>query len=525
MKQLVLAVALLSTTLGISQTPIDYSADNSTPTETHNNYEDIGGNGYNFTIIDAGVNSKFSEFGSGFFRNKLIMVSSKKLGGFAKIDKNTNEAYKELYCLDVNSNGDLSSPFLFSRILNTADSEDQLAFGNNQNTVYYTRSSKSNSMEYKLYKADLEPNSNGNWINHEMLSLNQNGVSVEHPFVSPKGDKLYFSSNRDDSYGGFDIYEAPIKADGSIGTPKNLGPIVNTSANEKYPTTSKDGKYLYFSSNGHQSIGGYDVFASRILKTTYKTPRNMGNTINSKYNEVAYFLAAKNKGYVSSDKPNGKGGYDIYIATNDEVVQKIKGNVKDIDSKKDLPNATLTLFNEEGEQINTVVTDKNGTFELDVTPFEVYTISTAKEGFENNTLNFTATKGYNTTYTENFELKSTLAPIVLDIDNIYFDFDKWSIKETSYATLDKVADILKRNPEQSLVINAHTDNIGSNNYNLKLSSKRADATVAYLANKGIAKNRLQAKGFGETQPKVDCNKTCTEEQLEQNRRVEFNIIK
>ncbi|GAL70516.1 TolB family protein [Jejuia pallidilutea] len=290
MKNNVIALFLFACTLAFSQVPTDLFADNdlnnNTPTSV---LAKIDSNGFNFDIIDAGVNSKYSEFGSGFFMDKLIMVSSKKIGALAKIDPNTNEAYKDLFCLDIKENGKLSSPLLFSRILNTNDSEDQLTFTPNQKTVFFTRSERGNSLEYKLYKATLEEGSHGNWINQTLLSINQEHVSIENPYVSPKGDKIYFSSNMNDSYGGYDIYVADIKPDGSLGKAENLGPNVNTPLDEKYPSLSLDGVYLYFSSNGHQNLGGYDIFVSRILEKGVKAPRNMGNTINTTYDEVAYF--------------------------------------------------------------------------------------------------------------------------------------------------------------------------------------------------------------------------------------------
>ena len=293
----------------------------------------ISDNGFNFEILDAGVNSKYSEFCSGFFRNKVIMVSSKKLGPLAKIDPKTGEGYQDLYCLDVDKNGRLSRPLLFSRILNTKYNEGQLSFSPNQKTVYFTRSTKNVSNRYKLYKADLEEDSHGNWVNEELLSINKEYVSIENPYLNSTGDKLYFSANMPDSYGGFDLYVCDVLPNGDLSEPVNLGNTVNSEKDEKYPSLSKDSKYFYFSSKGHLNFGGYDVFESKILKNGYSKPRNMGNTINTIFDEVAYILAAKNKGYVTSNRRNGKGGYDLYTAINDEVIQNLKGKVFDIKSK------------------------------------------------------------------------------------------------------------------------------------------------------------------------------------------------
>ncbi len=505
----------------------NYSVDNN----FHASSNTVGANGFQFELLDAGVNTRFSEIGSGFFRNKLIMVSSKKLGGLAKIDPNTNEAYKDLFCLDISKNGQLSLPLLFSRILNTSNSEDQLTFSPDQKTVYYTRSNKENSTEFKLYKADLEENSHGNWINQELLSINQNGVSIENPFMSPKGDKLYFASNMPESIGGYDIYAAKINDDGSLGTPENLGPAINTSSDEKYPSLSLDSKYLYFSSKGHNSIGGFDLFTSRILSDRYKAPRNMGNTINSEYDEIAYFLAAKNKGYVSSNRPNGKGSLDIYTATNDEVIQTVKGRIVDLETQIKLPNTLVILKDEDGIEVARQTTSDIATFNFNVAPFENYSITTLKDGFEPGHFKFEATRGFNTSYKKDLELLSTEAVIekvddelMIVLENIYFDFNKYHVKEESTISLNKVIKILKEHPEMTLAVNAHTDNKGRASYNLNLSKKRAASVLRYLVKNGIEKSRLEPKGHGENDPIVDCADNCTEENLQANRRVEFVIL-
>jgi len=496
-----------------------------------NTIEIVGSNGYDFELLDAGVNSKFSEFASGFFRNKLIVVSSKKLGSIAKKDPSTNEAYKNLFCLDIDENGHLSSPQLFSRILNTKANEDQLAFSPDQKTVYYTRSSKDNSLEYKLYKAVLEEDSHGNWINEELVHFNGYKTSIEHPYISPKGDKLYFSSNMADTIGGYDLYVCDINPDGSLSDPENLGSTINTKQDEKYPSLSKDGKYLYFSSKGHNNIGGFDLFVSKILSTSYKTPRNLGNTINTEYDEVAYFLAAKNKGYISSNRPNGKGGYDIYTAVNEEVNQTLKGKVLDLETKIKLPNTLIILKDEEGNEIARQITKEDASYNFGVMPFEDYIITTEKDGFKNANFNFSAYKNYETSYLKDLELETT-EPLIAEveeayrilIENIYFDFAKYTIREESNISLNKIVKVLKEHPEMNLAIHAHTDNKGKETYNLKLSKKRAISAYEYLIANGISQDRLETKGFGESKPLIDCKNKCSQEDLQTNRRVEFIVI-
>lgn len=496
-----------------------------------NSKDIINTNGFEFTTFDAGINTKFSEFGSGFFMNKFIMVSSKKLGGLAKVDKNTNEGYKNLFCLDVKKNGSLKLPLLFSRIINTRGSEGQVSFSPDEKTMYFTRATEDNSMIYKLYKVTLEEGSHGNWINQEMLDIDVEGYSFENPYVSKTGKELYFSSNMPGGLGGYDLYVATIKADGTLDTPRNLGNTINTKYDDKYPSLSLDGEYLYFSSKGHRNIGGFDVFKSKITKKGYRAPLNLGNTVNTKYDEVAYFMASNNKGYISSNKASGKGSYDIYKFSFDIATQNIKGRVLDLDTQIPLPNTVVMLLDEEGEEIARQTTGDDATYSFDVTPFENYTIKTTKDGFDDASIAFTSNKGDDTTYKKNLELNSTKAEIVevedklmISIENIYFDYAKWSIKQESQISLNKILTVLNENPEMKIEINAHTDNRGNNSYNLNLSKKRAASAMKYLIEKGINADRLISNGYGETQPLVDCKSNCTKEEYQANRRIEFIIL-
>ncbi len=490
----------------------------------------IGNNGFLFEVTDTGINTKFSEIGSSFFRNKLILVSSKKIGGLAKIDPNTNEAYKELYCLDTLAGGLLGEPLLFSRILNTPDSEDQLSFSPDEKTVYYTRSAKENSIEFKLYKAILEENSHGNWINEELLDINQKNISIETPYVNSLGNKLYFSANFPDSIGGYDIYVSNINADGSLSTPKNLGPTINTDKDEKYPSLSIDNDYLFFASKGHQNIGGSDIFISKIFNTRYSVPKNLGNTINTQYDEIAYFHATDNTGYFSSNRKENIG-FDIYYFTLDHIKQTIEGQIVDIETKTIQPSTIVVLKDKNQIEIDRLITGEDGTYSFDVIPMESYTISIEKNNFQDASFPFLANKSTETTYKKDLEITAT-KPIIAEVndelriivENIHFDTAKHNIREESHIPLNKIIKVLKEHPKIKLAINAHTDNTGTRASNLNLSNKRAKSTLKYLIKNGIAKNRLLSKGYGENRPLIDCKNNCSDDDLQANRRVDFVIL-
>jgi len=492
----------------------------------------IGKNGFDFTILDAGINTSYSEYGSGFFRNKFIMISSKKIGGLAKTDPATGEGYKNIFCLDVKSDGSLKKPLLFSRIINTLGSEDQITFTPDENTMYFTRATEEDSKIFEIYKTHLEEESAGNWINITKLKINTYGYSIENPTVTPNGKYLYFSSNKPGGFGGYDIYKSLILEDGTLSEPVNLGKTVNTNEDDKFPTFSKDGNYLYFASKGHENLGGFDMFRSRIDAENYSNPLNLGNTINTKYDEVAMYFASNTKGYISSSKSFGKGKYDIYKFDLNEVIQTIQGKVLDVETLQPLANATLVLKDANNNVIAELKTDKNAKYDFVVKPFEKYSISVVRDGFDDKEINFKSTKGDNRTYLKNLLLDPTKAEIVeekeelvIKVENINFDFNKAVIRDEAKLTLNKVYNVLNDNSEMKINFKAHTDSKGKASYNLMLSERRAQSAREYLISKGVDSSRIIAKGYGESELLYDCNSTCTKEQDEANRRIEFVIIK
>jgi len=528
-----LLIALfLSSTVAFSQAPFELSFGSTNPSNGVLLEEEINEiNGSDYSILTTAINTKYSEIGSGMFRGKLMMVSSKKIGALGNgVDPSTGQPYTDLFCIDIKKDGQLKRPLLFSRILNTKGNEGQVAFSEDEKTIYFTRSTRENSKNYQLYKADLLENSNGNWVNIQHLDISSDFHSVENPFI--REGHLYFASDRLGGFGGFDLYSAKIKEDGSLEAPINLGENVNSPQDEKYPFLTKEKKYLYFSSKGHKTVGGYDVFASRVINGEYRSPKNLGTEFNSKNNEIAFFLTKDNQGYVSSNKNSGEGNYDIYRFYKEDIKQLLKGVVVDAETQIPLANSEVIIVDEEGREIGRQVTNENAEYDFPVVPFDIYKITVLKDGFVENTIEFEADKGSRFTYTKNLEMKPKNASIkkvddklMIVIENIYFDFNKWTIKDASRISLNKVVTLLNDNPELNIEINAHTDSKGNDNYNLELSENRAAAAMKYLISKGIDANRLVSNGYGESQPLVNCNNDCTDAEDQINRRIEFVIIK
>lgn len=478
--------------------------------------------GVRYVLNDTGINSELNEVGTSFFKNKYIILSNKKRRHFeTTTNEETNTPNNNLYCVDVKENGDLSFPLLFSSVIDSKDNEGSITFSPDEKTIYYTQESEEKNGKLELYKATLDIDSKEYWKDITKISLIPNGYSIETPSVSPDGKRIFFAADIPGGLGGYDLYEASINEDGTYGKPVNLGPSVNTSEDEKFPNITADNKHLYFSSKGHMNIGGYDVFRSSIVDGKYLEALNLGVSLNSRRDDLAFVLVSEDKGYLSTDKSQS-GNFDILKF---EVKQFEKTNttytVVEQLSQLPLPNAKIVIKNEFGEIVNETTSDENGKIKIPLNPISYNFITVEKEGYEPFTSRFTSEK----LLQNPIQLKQTKAEVTADaivIENILFAFDKEGIKAESELSLNKIVEVLNQFPEITLTINAHTDNKGAAKYNLELSEKRAKSTVDYLMSKGIAKERLTYKGYGESKPLNNCT-NCTSEQDQANRRVEFKI--
>ncbi|MFC4633941.1 OmpA family protein [Dokdonia ponticola] len=496
-----------------------------------NSDSQMGNNGFKFETFTTGINSKYSDYGVGFFKDKFISFSARKIGALAKLDPKTNEPYTKLYCSDITYEWDLRRPLLFSHILNKGENLGTISFSKEGDRIYFSKSSKEDTQTFQLYTAIMNPDNEGEWINITALPFNSTLYSIENPHLSKDGRTLYFSSNMPEAIGGYDIFKVTVKSDGTYGDVERLEGSVNTVLDEKFPHTSLDGKYLYFSSNGHDSMGGFDIFRSRNTSFNYVATRNLGNTINSLKDEIAFIPATKTIGYFTSDREGGKGSYDIY-KTNEYIVdQNVTGIIRDTETQILLSKATVVLLDANGEQVATTSSNLDGEYTFPVDAFVDYTILAYKEGFERNSISFDTNTNLVSTFEANISLDAKPAEIVeteeksfIKIDNILFDFNSDKIKDISTITLNTVIATLQENPTIKIDIKAHTDIQGSNQYNLKLSKKRAASAMKYILGKGISKDRLTSEGYGESQPLIDCT-ICSDDQHEQNRRVEFIIVR
>lgn len=515
----VLFIFILSNTYLFAQEPERFSGNDSIINIINNST-----NGIRYVLNDTGINSELNEIGTSFFKNKYIIMSNKKRRHYeTTINETTNIPNNNLYCVDVKENGDLSFPLLFSSVIDSKENEGSLTFSPDEKTIYYTQESANKNGKLELFKATLDLDAKENWTNITKVDLNTNGYSIETPSISPDGKKIFFATNMPGGFGGFDLYEAAIYDNGTYGTPVNLGKNINTVEDEKYPTISADNKHLYFSSKGHMSIGGFDVFKSSIVNNSYLPALNLGVTLNSRRDDLAFVLVAHDKGYLSTDK-SVSGNFDILKF---EVKHFDKNNwfvaIVEAQSKTPLPNAKVTIKNEFGDVVTQTVTGEDGKIKMELNPVSYNYITVEKEGYEPFTTNFTSENLLQSPIAL-IQSKPEITADAIVIENILFAFNKDVIKQESELSLNKIISVLNEFPEMNLEISAHTDSKGKDSYNLALSKRRAKSTVAYLISKGISEDRLIYVGYGETQPLFDCT-NCTPEQDQANRRVAFKIIK
>lgn len=480
-----------------------------------------------YSVSATEINTKLSEVGSTFFMEKYIIYSSRKTGAIgAGKDTNTNNPYTSLYCLSVDDTGNLSKPYFFATPLDLDGNEGGITFNANSKTVYFTNSREGNSTNYQLYKASFNPECKCKhvWKNEGKTDFNSDEYSMEHPTVASNGKKIYFSSNMPGGFGGYDIYSADLDENGDLKNLQNLGEKINTTADENYPFITPENK-LYFSSNGHEGYGGQDLFVSHVNKRNVSSPINLGKTINTPADEIAFTIGPKNWGFFSSNRSKSLGYFDIYKFNLTEQKNIITGKTVEKNSKIVLPNTKVELLDEYGEIIETKNTDTNGDFKFEVTPLSSYTIVATKEGYKNFSNPIIGSIGEKKSDIELTQKEAEITEFSIKIENIYFDFNKASIKNESTLSLNKIFDVLINNPEMKISVNAHTDSKGTEKYNQLLSEKRALSAKQYLINKGIDPSRIISKGFGESQLLSKCSENCTELEFEMDRRIEFIILK
>lgn len=362
----------------------------------------------------------------------------------------------------------------------------------------------------------------GKWSKPVPFKYNQaNTYSVGDPFISKDGKTLYFVSNMPGGKGGTDIYSVQKDGSGEWSAAQNIS-VLNTAGNERSPSLDEAGNF-YFSTDGLAGMGGLDVFKASVQGNSYGQPMNQGYPINSPQDDFAFNMYTATAGYLSSNRVDGVGSDDIYSITR-QIIQAIKLEGRVYNKKTGLPlsAALVTLKGNNGETMK-VSTDESGYYSFKIEKDVSYHVLAEKTNF----------RSADTTFVTQISLVKDfyLIPVEINkpirLENIYYDFDKANIRPDAAVELDKLVKIMQDNPTMWIELGSHTDSRGNDEYNQWLSQRRANSAVQYIIDRGISKNRITAKGYGESQLLNRCANgvKCSEAEHQLNRRTEFKIVK
>ena len=488
-------------------------------------------------------NSKYSDFAPAFYKEGLIFSSDRDTGNLARYRHTWNgKDFLDIYTINkAKEEGGTVEKILGD--INTRLHESTSIVTKDGTTMYFTRNNFIGGKKYKdeegtirlkIYKATLIDEE---WTDIEELPFNSDNYSVAHPMLSPDEKELYFVSDMPGSLGESDIFKTRIVGDGTYGTPVNLGKTINTQARETFPFITKS-NILYFSSDGHAGLGGLDVFATKIAFDSYdQGVINVGKPINGKYDDFSFIIDEENlDGYFASNREGGLGNDDIYSFSEIEplsldCLQDISGTVRDRISNEVLSGATVKIIDEENKEVSSTLTNSKGEYILDLDCNKGNFVRALKDGYVPSEEYLV--KSYGKPRIVDFYLERDLVTggfgddlaKLLQLSTIYFDLNKYNIREDAEIEIQKVIAAMEKYPSLKIKVNAHTDSRGNDAYNLWLSQQRANSTVAYMVSKGISSDRLDGEGYGEERLKNECKNgvRCSNEKHQLNRRSEFII--
>lgn len=515
-----------------------------------------------FILKNVAINTKYSDFGPMYYKDQLVYSSAVDSSNYhTRIYHWNEQPFLNMYLGELNAIGsDLKLIGEFSDELNTRYHEATLAFSPDETKVYFTRNNYNGDLgrdnkgtnHLKLYSAELRKNVDSvlTWQNIKELPFNSEDYSVGHPSVSEDGKLLYFVSDMPGSIGATDIFVVDILEENTskeqdstftgYSRPRNLGDKVNTAGREMFPYITNNG--LYLASDGHLGLGGLDVYESRIIDSNFQTPVNLGAPLNSELDDFGFIVnEEKNKGFVCSNRLTGKGDDDIYSfirLPKEEVLceQSVRGYVSNSITGERIANVKMTLFSENGNELETTTTTLAGAYRFNTilncsTKFKVTANKTGYESKEKPVL--TLSENGETVVALGLETLNELiveekGVLKIKIGIIYFDLDKSFIRNDAAIELNKIVLLMTQYPQMVIKIESHTDSRNSDAYNLSLSDRRAKSTRDYITSQGIEANRIEsAEGFGESQLINNCTNgvTCSESEHQLNRRSEFIIVK
>ncbi|MDE6345559.1 MAG: OmpA family protein [Muribaculaceae bacterium] len=396
-----------------------------------------------------------------------------------------------------NERGEWMRPEAVEGELNTEFDEGIISFSPDGSMMYLTRARREPNSPTSV-EIFTSTRSDAKWSAPQKLEITADTISVyAHPAVSPDGTYLYFTSDMPGGEGGRDIWRINLKD--RVGSLENLGKWINTPGDEMFPYMRTD-SVMYFASDGHPGYGGLDIFRAELTKSGGWKVENMGRPVNSPADDFGItFEPGAERGFLSSNRDDARGYDHIFSFELPELQIWISGWVLDRDDEP-VPNAVIRIVGNDGSNQKEVART-DGSFRFPLSRGVSYVMLAGAKGYLNAKQEFTAdTAEEDAEYNVDFILASINKPVV--IDNIFYDFDKASLRPESKTALDEMAQVMRDNPNITIEMASHTDRKGSDEYNLALSERRAKSVIDYLISVGIASDRLQHVGYGESRPKT-----------------------
>lgn len=451
-------------------------------------------------------NSRRSEFSPMLYGEKydqLYFASTRTPKGAGKDKEETNSAItgqrnNDLFLVKQDENGAWLAPVELEDEVNTEFDEGTPSFSKDGNTMYYTYCAQDpeGPRTSEIY---ISSRSSAKWGKGTRANIVKDSVTaLGHPSISPDGKYLYFVSDAVGGYGGKDLFRARVVGR-DFGPMENLGPDINTPGDEMFPYV-RDSVTLYFASDGHPGMGGLDIFKATLDSTGKWNVENMKAPINSSGDDFGItFAGNKESGFFSSNRNDARGYDHLYSFELPVITIFIEGIVSDVDENP-IEDATVRIVGRDGLN-EKVLAKKDGKYRVELERDIRYVMMASARGYLNQNFELkTGPEEKNETYIVDFFLSPISKPVV--IENIFYDFDKATLRPESKKALDEMIKMLNDNPNVTIELGAHTDRKGSEQYNERLAQRRAQSVVDYLIAGGIAQDRLEAKGYGESVPKA-----------------------
>ena len=439
----------------------------------------------------------FSPMLAGDAYDQLYFTSTRNQAQGDELSGITGTKPSDIFFAQKDEKGKWGKPQTIDSELNSAFDEGACSFSPDGRTMYLTQCKTDPS--YPRYAVICtSQRSDASWGKATELTIARDTLSVfAHPAISPDGLWIYFVSNMPGGLGGYDIWRAPLTTNG-VGAVENLGAPINTAGDEMFPTFRPNGD-LYFSSNGHPGLGGLDIFIAKPTEDGWEM-EHPGYPLNSQGDDFGMtFEGLHNRGYFSSNRGDARGWDHIYSFEKSEVLVTVKGWVYEMDGYE-LPAGQVYMVGNDGTNLKLNVKG-DGSFTQEIKTGVDYVLLGTCKGYLNHKEELRVdTATVSNEYVLQFPLANISAPVL--IENIFYDFDKATLRPESTAALDQLIKLLNDNPHVTIELAAHTDYKGSDQYNERLSQRRAESVVNYLIDHGIAADRLTPKGYGEQKPKT-----------------------